>query len=78
MLPPVMACQHVPSAFKSSAIILFSSSLATSRAPPEPSPNNTQVPLSDQSTILDKVSAPTTKAVLYRPDFKNLSATDKA
>ena len=42
---------------------------------PAPSPNNTQVSLSVQSIIRDKVSAPTTSALLAAPVFINLSAT---
>ena len=51
---------------------------ALSTTAPAPSPNSTQVPRSDQSSMRVSVSAPTTSAVLAAPERMNLSATVSA
>ena len=50
---------RLPSVFKDSARKCFVS-VASSKTPPAPSPNKTEVLLSDQSSVFDNVSAPMT------------------
>ena len=71
--PCVRISQSSPFAPSSSFNIPSSSDFST-YAPPEPSPNNTQVDLSFQSTIFESVSAPMTMAFSYIPVFMYLSA----